>query len=112
MSAHHIVPPSTYRVVLLGLSFFMFLTCLAAKWPALEFGIATNLIIALAIAGTKMGLIMTFFMHLKYSSKLVQIFATAALFWLVIMFGLMFCDFVGTHIGWGSPFVEPFFQGN
>lgn len=110
MSAHHhIVPPSTYRVVLLGLSFFMFLTCLAAKWPAMDISIGVNLLIALAIAATKMTLIMTFFMHLKYSSKLVQAFGTAALFWLVIMFALMFCDYGATGYDWSTPIVPGFY---
>jgi cytochrome c oxidase subunit 4 len=105
---HHIVQPNTYRLVLALLALFMALTCIAAKVEALNFGITANLIIALAIAGTKMTLIMLFFMHVYYSSKLVRIYAICGLVWLLIMFCLTFMDYV-TRWTWHSPFVSTWY---
>lgn len=106
MSGHHpIVQPSTYRVVLVILAVLMTLTVVAAKVPALEYSPAVNLIVALAIAFTKMAFIMLIFMHLKYSSKVVKVFGTAGLFWMMIFFTLTFADFA-SH-GWHTVFVQP-----
>jgi cytochrome c oxidase subunit 4 len=57
-----------------------------------------NVMIALAIAGIKIGIIMVFFMHLKYSSSLSRVFAVSGLIWLVILFVLMSMDFISR--GW------------
>jgi cytochrome c oxidase subunit 4 len=53
-----------------------------------------NVMFALAIAGIKIGIIMVFFMHLKYSSSLSRVFAVSGLIWLVILFVLMSMDFI------------------
>src|SRR3954469_9905578 len=43
-----------------------------------------NFAVAMMIATAKMVLIILYFMHVRYSGKLVWIFSFAALFWLVI----------------------------
>tara|TARA_R110001592_G_scaffold326206_3_gene606963 strand:- start:265 stop:531 length:267 start_codon:yes stop_codon:yes gene_type:complete len=60
-----------------------------------------NLLVALAIAGCKMSLILMFFMHVKYGSKLTAVFATGGFFWLVIFFTLLFADYMSRI--WNSP---------
>lgn len=107
MSGHYIVPPSTYRKVLIMLMILMAATIIAAKWEPLDIGIVENLLIALAIAGCKMVFIMTFFMHVKYSSRLVQVFAACGLFWLSIMLVFTFNDYLTR--AWNSPYVGGFF---
>jgi len=104
--SHHIIQPSTYRNILFILMFFMVMTIVAAKWKALEFGIVWNLIIALAIAGCKVYFIMSYFMHVKFSSALVQTLATIAFGFLVIMFVLTFNDYLGRDY-WHKPMVYP-----
>jgi len=87
---HHIVPPSVYLMVFAALMVLMFLTCFAA---AFDLGVL-NTAIALTIAVAKTALIVLFFMHIKFSSKLVKLFAVAALFWLSILFVLTLQDYI------------------
>jgi len=47
---------------------------------------------ALAIACLKSGLVIAFFMHMKYESRLFQIILAVALFTLAIFIGLTFFD--------------------
>lgn len=103
---HHIIQPATYIKVLLVLMFFMFLTILAAKWPALEFGLTMNLIIALAIAFAKVFFIMSWFMHVKFGSGLVRTFAVIGFVFMLIFFVFIFNDYFGRVYGI-SPFVNP-----
>ena len=53
-----------------------------------------NLIIALAIATIKATLVVLYFMHVKYASRLTKIFVCAAFLWLLILFGLTFSDYL------------------
>jgi cytochrome c oxidase subunit IV len=53
---------------------------------------AWNLVINLAIAGAKAGLVAIFFMHLRTGSTLLRLVAAAALMWLTIMLTLTLAD--------------------
>jgi cytochrome c oxidase subunit 4 len=53
-----------------------------------------NMIAALSIAVIKAVLIIHYFMHVRYSSRLLWIFVCAGFFWLGIMFALSFSDFL------------------
>ena len=53
-----------------------------------------NLVLALAIATLKAGLVLVFFMHIRESSGLVRFFALAGLIWLVILVGLTLSDYL------------------
>lgn len=99
MAEHHIVTPSTYLKVLIALAVLMVLTIAAAE---VHFGEPFNLIIALLIAVTKMSLIVLFFMHVKYSSRLTWAFVGAGFFWFTIMVALTVSDYLSR--GWHSPF--------
>ena len=61
-----------------------------------------NLVIALSIAVVKMLLIMLFFMNLKYSPKLVWLFAGAGFVWLFIMFDLVMSDYLTRTFRWSQ----------
>jgi|SRR6476660_4131360 len=52
-----------------------------------------NVIIALTIAVIKATLVVLYFMHVRYSSRLIWVIVTSALFWLVILFSLTFSDY-------------------
>lgn len=52
-----------------------------------------NLPIALTIAVAKMVIIVQYFMHLKFSTKLVRLFGTCAGIWLSILFILTLSDY-------------------
>jgi cytochrome c oxidase subunit 4 len=53
-----------------------------------------NPIIALAIACTKATLVILFFMHVRYSSKLTMITVCAGFFWLLILITLSLSDYL------------------
>lgn len=53
-----------------------------------------NLVIALLIAAAKASLIVLYFMHARYSSKLIWIVIGAALLWFGILFTLTLGDYV------------------
>src|SRR4028119_1435932 len=86
---HHIVTPATYVKAILVLMVLLIVTVLAAR---VEMGIL-NVPIALLIATVKALVIMMYFMHLKFSSKLVWIFAGAAFVFVGIMFALTMSDY-------------------
>ena len=88
-STHHVVPTSTYLGVFFALMILLVLTLVAA---AVDLG-PLNLPIALAIAFLKAGIIVLYFMHVKFNSRLVQVFAGAAIIWLLIMFILTLADY-------------------
>ena len=74
----HVVPVSTYVMVFVALLVGTGLTVAASY---VDLGI-WNTPVAMAIAITKAGLVVFFFMHLKYSPKLFWIWVGAAIFWL------------------------------
>ena len=88
--AHHIVPVSTYLLVFTALMVLLVITLAAAAVNLGEW----NLVIAITIAVAKALLVVLNFMHLRWSSYLVRIFAGAALFWLAILFVLSLQDFL------------------
>ncbi len=85
----HVLPLRTYIAVFLALLVGTALTVLASQH---DFG-ALNDPIALAIAGTKAALVILFFMHVKYQTKLIWVFATAGFVWLLIFFALILADY-------------------
>ena len=57
-------------------------------WVAyLDFG-AMNIVIALAIATFKASLVVLYFMHVKYASKLTQLASVLGFVWLAILLGM------------------------
>ncbi len=53
-----------------------------------------NIIIALTIAIIKAVLVILYFMHVRYSSRVTWVFVSAGFFWLLIMFTLTMSDIV------------------
>lgn len=94
-AGHHIVPLSTYYKIFASLMVLLVITVVVANFDTNDIGMPwLNVIVALAVAATKAVLIVLFFMHVKYSSKLVWIFASAAYFFLLIMFGMVYADYL------------------
>ena len=52
-----------------------------------------NAIVALTIAVVKATLVILFFMHVRYSGRLIWLVIGSALFWLAIMFAITFSDY-------------------
>lgn len=93
---HHVVAKKTYYIVSAWLMLLLVLTVAAAQR---DLG-AANVPIALAIAIAKAILIVLFFMHVRYGSPLVRLFAAGGFFWLFIMLGFILADVQARSSGW------------
>ncbi len=87
--SQHVLPVRVYYQIFGLLLLLLFLTVGAAF---VDLGRA-NLAVAMAIAVAKAVLILLFFMHVKFSSKLTWAFAGASFLWLGIMMVLFFQDY-------------------
>lgn len=89
----HLVPIGLYVAIWATLMVCTGLTVFAAS---IDLGIF-NIVVALLIATLKGTLVVLFFMHLRYSTKLTMITVIAALFWLFILFSLTLTDYMTRH---------------
>ena len=94
MSAAHIAPKSMYYMVFGALILGTILTVAAAR---VNMGPLNN-IVMLAIACTKASLVILFFMHVRWSSRLTWVVAMAGFCWLLILFGVGMSDYMSR--GW------------
>ena len=97
--SEHIVQPRIYIAIFLALMVGTALTLLAAFY---DFPGPLNAVVALTIAVVKATLVILYFMHVRYSGKLVWLVIVAALLWLVIMFAITFSDYWTR--AWQPPF--------
>lgn len=98
---HHIVPIPVYVAIFVTLLVGTALTVWAAYQ---DFGVL-NLPIALAIATFKASLVVLYFMHVKYASKLTQLASVLGFVWLAILLGMTSSgiftrDWIGADPGW------------
>ena len=89
--SEHIVPVRIYVTIFLVLLVGTALTVLAAFQ---DFPWQLNTIVAMTIAITKATFVVLYFMHVRYSARLVWVIVASALFWLVILFALTFSDYL------------------
>ncbi len=93
--AETIVRPRVYYTVFACL---MVLTVLTTWVSFFDLGIFSP-IVALTIAIIKASLVVLFFMHLRYSTRLTWVVGGAGLFWLGILFALTLSDYLTRY--WG-----------
>lgn len=85
----HVLPLRVYFAVFLALLGGTALT----SWVATQDLGRLNDVVALSIAGAKAALVILYFMHVRYASKLVWLFSLAGFLWLVIFFVLILADY-------------------
>lgn len=90
------ISPRTYVLVFVGLLVLLLLTIGAAY---IDLG-PLHVPVALGIAVLKALLIILFFMHVRYSSRLTWAFVGAGFFWLLLLIVLTMSDFATR--GWLS----------
>ena len=93
------ITTKTYFIVFGAL---LALTALTTGIAFVDLGKTGNIAVALTIAVVKVTLVMLYFMHLRYSSRLTVLFAGAGIFWLGIMLALTLSDYFSR--GWVSFF--------
>ena len=86
---HHIVSPVTYLIIFFSLLVGTALTIAASYWDVGPW----NPVIAIAIACAKATLVVLFFMHIKYSSKLMKLTVGAGLFTFLVLVGMSLSDY-------------------
>ena len=92
---HHVVSPVIYRIV--G-SALLVLTGVTVWASYQEWG-NFNAVAALAIAVFKAMIVVLFFMHVKYSSKLTKLTVFAGLFTFMALIGMTLADYFSR--AWG-----------
>jgi cytochrome c oxidase subunit 4 len=102
---HHIVSPRLYLSILgvlfvaTGLTVWMSFIDLGEWHFAPGLTIFWNPVVALAIACTKAVLVVLFFMHVKYSTKLTKLTVVAGIFVFLALMGMTLCDYFSR--AWG-----------
>lgn len=87
------VPKKLYALVWVALLLLLF-----ATWAAAEVNLGVfNNVVALLIAFGKMGLVLLFFMHVKYEKRLIWVFVSAGFIWLLIMVSYALGDYLTRH---------------
>jgi cytochrome c oxidase subunit 4 len=103
----HIMPLKTYYLIFAWLGVLTAITVAAAfvNFPSIG-GFSLNFPIAMAIATTKASLVVMFFMHVKYSSKLVKMWIGASIaFFVILVLGVLMDYF--TRAGGNIAFYQP-----
>jgi cytochrome c oxidase subunit 4 len=88
--SEHIVPRRTYYLIFAALMAF---TAITVGVAFLDLG-PMNAVVALTIACTKATLVVLFFMHVKYSTRLTWAVVAGSVFWLGILLTLTMSDYL------------------
>ena len=93
--SEHIVSPKVYGVIFVALLLGTALTVFASY---LELGVF-NAVVALGIACIKAVLVILFFMHVKYSSRLTKLTVAAGFFTFIVLITMSMTDYISR--AWG-----------
>jgi cytochrome c oxidase subunit IV len=88
--AEHVTSRKVYFLVFGALMVLTVVTWLVAQ---VDLGWAND-VVALTIAVVKALLVLLFFMHVRYSTRMTILTATAGFFWLAILIGLTLSDYL------------------
>jgi cytochrome c oxidase subunit 4 len=87
--SEHIVSKKTYYGIFGALMVLTAITVFAATF---NLGLLNNFV-AMSIAIFKASLVVLYFMHVRYSSKLTWVFVAAGFLWLFILFAFTLSDY-------------------
>ncbi|HEY5611851.1 MAG TPA: cytochrome C oxidase subunit IV family protein [Thermoanaerobaculia bacterium] len=93
--AHHVTPKSIYFVIF---GILMILTAVTYLVSQIDLGRGLNTAVAMAIAVSKATLVILYFMHVRYSTRLTWVIVIGSFVWLGVLFVLTFSDYVSR--GW------------
>lgn len=105
--SEHIVSPKVYLAVFAALLLLTYLTVAAARVDLgepvlLGVQVPLNAIVALAIAVTKASLVVLFFMHVRWGTRLNWLVIASGIVWFGILISLTLSDYLSR--GWlGTP---------
>ena len=88
--SQHIIPTRVYYTIFLALISLTSLTV----WAAFQdFGPMNN-VVAMGIAITKATLVVLYFMHVRYSGKVIWLFVIGGIIFLLILFSFLMSDYL------------------
>ena len=88
--SEHIIAPRVYYTI-----FFILAVCTYLTWQVAVFDLGPlNTVAALAIAIFKATLVVLFFMHVRYSTRLTWVVVLGSVFWLAILLALTLSDYL------------------
>lgn len=96
--SEHVVERKLYYVIFAALMGLTVLTVLAA-YPDLNtqvrgVTIPINAFVALTIATIKAVLVVLYFMHVRWSTRLIWVVVAAGFFWLALLLGITMADYL------------------
>jgi cytochrome c oxidase subunit 4 len=98
--AHHVIPIRTYLAVFGALMVFTAITVAVAF---VDLGPLNN-VVMLSIALLKATLVIMYFMHVKYGTRLIPLVVASGFFFLVILFVITMSDYMTRGwLGAGTP---------
>ena len=86
----HIVSPRVY----LGIFALLMVLTAVTVWVAFYDLRWLNVFVAVTIAVIKATLVILYFMHVRYSSRLTQLIVAAGVVWLIILLTFTFSDYL------------------
>lgn len=89
MKSQHVVSIKLYAAIFAAL---IILTLTTTAVSFINLGGDLNVVVALFIAVCKAVLVILYFMHVRYSSRLTWVFVGAGFFWLSILIALTMSD--------------------
>ena len=95
----HVAPKTMYYAVFTALIVGTGLTVLVAFF---DLGVLNN-ILMLSIACAKALLVILFFMHVRWSTRLTWLVVASGFFWLIILFGITMTDYLTRGMVPGTP---------
>jgi cytochrome c oxidase subunit 4 len=95
---HHIVPKRVYFAVFGGLIVLTWLTTFVATF---DLG-RLNFVVAISIAIFKASLVILFFMHVAYATRLTRMIIFSGLYWLILLLFIVMSD-IWTRDWMGVP---------
>ena len=93
---HHVVPLKIYYAIFATL---LVLTGVTVAVAYVDLG-PLNTVVALVIACFKAMIVVLYFMHVKYSTRLIKLTVIAGLYWMGILLALTLSDYLTR--GWGT----------
>src|SRR5215212_7574938 len=98
--SEHIVQRKVYFVIF-GVLMVGTLLTVAAAFKDLDHVMfpGANTVVALTIAVVKATFVVLYFMHVRYSSRLIWVIVAAGFFWLAIMFVFTLSDYLTGRTG-------------
>ena len=102
--SEHIVQRKVYFVIF-GVLMVGTLLTVAAAFKDLDHALfpGANTVVALTIAVVKATFVVLYFMHVRYSSRLIWVIVVSGVFWLAIMFVFTLADYLTRPHGLTYP---------